>query len=64
MNGHTYIHTYIHTYTQKNTLFARLIRLKIVASGCSQCAWAVGVVTGRAWPLARALNDVISSHCV
>ena len=32
--------------------------MKIVASGCDQCVWSVGVVAG------RALNDVISGQCV
>ena len=34
------------------------VRLKIVASGCDQCVWLLGVVIG------RALKGVISIQCV
>ena len=37
----------------------RNVRLKIVASGCDQCVWAVGVVTGwdiESWLVVRLIN--------
>ena len=43
----------------------RNVRMKIVASGCDQCVWPVGVVAGCGcwvWSLGRALNDVISAR--
>ena len=41
----------------------RNVRLKIVASGCDQCVWPVGMAAGYGhW--VGALNDVISGQCV
>ena len=41
INTHYTLYTYTHIFDQK-----RNVRLKIVASGCDQCMWPVGVVVG------------------